>query len=274
VNKYYNRTRSIHMKKNRLSIYFIIVLALLAGCGAVEENSSSSNSGDESGKKLVMATSADYPPYEFVDTAKGGEIIGFDVDIAKHIAKELGYEIEIKDMDFNGLIPALDSGKADFVIAGMTPNAERKKTVDFSDEYYAAQQLIVTKDDSIKSVKDLEGKTLGVQLASIQEKEADKLLKEAKFNVEKRNKVTELIQEMKSNRVDAAIIEDAVAYEFLKENKELSSFALPNTDSAGSAIAFPKDSDLTEEFNKELKKMKEDGTLDKLVEKWFGVKKQ
>jgi polar amino acid transport system substrate-binding protein len=176
-------------------------------------------------------------------------------------------------MDFNGLIPALDSGKADFVIAGMTPNEERKKKVDFSDEYYAAQQLIVTKDKSIKSVKDLEGKTLGVQLASIQEKEADKLLKNQKFNVEKRNKVTELIQEMKSNRVDAAIIEDAVAYEFLKKNKELHSFALPNTDAAGAAIAFPKDSDLTKKFNNELNNMKKDGTMDKLVEKWFGVKK-
>ncbi|MFE1244001.1 transporter substrate-binding domain-containing protein [Fictibacillus sp. NPDC058756] len=261
------------MKRNFLSIYFIIIIAILAGCGAVEEKSSSDTGSDSSGKKLIMATSADYPPYEFVDTAQGGDVVGFDIDVANHIAKELGYEIEIKDMDFNGLIPALDSGKADFVIAGMTPNEERKKTVDFSDEYYAAQQLIVTKDKSIKSIEDLEGKTLGVQLASIQEKEADKLLKEHKFEVVQRNKVTELVQEMKSNRVDAAIIEDAVAYEFLKKNKELSSFALPNTDAAGSAIAFPKDSELTSEFNKELKKMKEDGTLDKLVEKWFGVKK-
>ncbi|MDR7072659.1 polar amino acid transport system substrate-binding protein [Fictibacillus barbaricus] len=261
------------MKKNFLMIYFIIILAMLAGCGAVEDKGASNSGGDESGKTLIMATSADYPPYEFVDTAKGGEVQGFDVDVANHIAKKLGYKIEIKDMDFNGLIPAINSGKADFVLAGMTPNAERKKKVDFSDEYYAAQQLIVTKDKSIKSVEDLKGKTLGVQLASIQEKEADKLLKNQKFNVVKRNKVTELIQEMKSNRVDAAIIEDAVAYEFLKKNKELSSFALPNTDAAGSAVAFPKDSDLTNKFNKELKKMKEDGTMDKLVEKWFGVKK-
>ncbi|KZE66352.1 ABC transporter substrate-binding protein [Fictibacillus phosphorivorans] len=262
------------MKRNLLVIYFTIVLAMLAGCGAVEDKSSSNTGSESSEKTLVMATSADYPPYEFVETAKGGDIVGFDIDVAYHIAKQLGYKIEIKDMDFNGLIPALDSGKADFVIAGMTPNEERKKTVDFSDEYYAAQQLIVTKDKSIQSVEDLEGKKLGVQLASIQEKEADKLLKKHTFEVVQRNKVTELVQEMKSNRVDAAIIEDAVAYEFLKKNKELTSFALPESDAAGSAIAFPKESELTEKFNKELKKMKEDGTLDKLVEKWFGVKKQ
>ncbi|MBY6035575.1 transporter substrate-binding domain-containing protein [Fictibacillus nanhaiensis] len=261
------------MIRNFLSIYFIIIIAILAGCGAVEEKASSLGAGDSDNQKLVMATSADYPPYEFVDTKKGGEIVGFDIDIANHIANNLGYELEIKDMDFNGLIPAIDSGKADFVIAGMTPNEERKKSVDFSDEYYAAQQLIVTKDKTIKSVEDLEGKTLGVQLGSIQEKEADKLLKEHNFDVVQRNKVTELVQEMKSNRIDAGIIEDAVAYEFLMKNKELSSFVLPNTETAGSAIAFPKDSELTEEFNKELKKMKEDGTLDKLIEKWFGVKK-
>ena len=185
------------MKRNLFSIYFIIVLALLAGCGAVEEKSSTSTGSDASEKTLVMATSADYPPYEYVETEKGGEIVGFDIDVANHIAKKLGYKVEIKDMDFNGLIPALDSGKADFVIAGMTPNEERKKTVDFSDEYYAAQQLIVTKDKAIKSVEDLEGKTVGVQLASIQEKEADKLLKDHTFKVDQRNKVTEFEKEMK-----------------------------------------------------------------------------
>ena len=79
-------------------------------------------------QKLTMVTSADYPPYEFRDTASGkNEIIGFDIDIAKNIAQELGYQLEIKDTDFNGIIPALQSGRADFAMARMTPTAERKK---------------------------------------------------------------------------------------------------------------------------------------------------
>ena len=73
-----------------------------------------------------MGTSADYKPYEYVDASKSDEIIGFDVDVAKYIGKELGYEVKVKDMDFGGLLASLSSGKVDFVMAGMTPTAERK----------------------------------------------------------------------------------------------------------------------------------------------------
>ena len=86
-----------------------------------------------SGQKLVMVTSDDYPPYEFRNTATGkDETIGFDVDIAKSIAKGVSFELEIRDTDFSGIIPALQSRRADFAMAGMTPTAERKKNVDFS----------------------------------------------------------------------------------------------------------------------------------------------
>ena len=82
----------------------------------------------QANKTLTLATSPDYPPYEFKDTAvSGNEIIGFDIDIAKYITKELGYELKVIGMDFNGLIPALQAKRADFVMAGMTPTAERKK---------------------------------------------------------------------------------------------------------------------------------------------------
>ena len=100
----------------------------------------------DAGRKLVMVTSADYPPYEFRNTAIGNnEIIGFDVDIAKYITKELSYQLEIRDTDFNGIIPALQSKRADFAMAGMTPTAERKKNVDFSNIYYEAKNTIVAK---------------------------------------------------------------------------------------------------------------------------------
>lgn len=100
----------------------------------------------DAGRKLVMVTSADYPPYEFRNTATGNnKIIGFDVDIAKYITKELSYQLEIRDTDFNGIIPALQSKRADFAMAGMTPTAERKKNVDFSNIYYEAKNTIVAK---------------------------------------------------------------------------------------------------------------------------------
>ena len=102
-----------------------LLINILIGQGAI--NKVIAQAAD-AGRKLVMVTSADYPPYEFRNTATGNnEIIGFDVDIAKYITKELGYQLEIRDTDFSGIIPALQSKRADFAMAGMTPTAERKK---------------------------------------------------------------------------------------------------------------------------------------------------
>lgn len=255
------------MKKVLLFMISILVIGVLAACGA------SDNGSGEEKKVLKMATSADYPPFEYIDTAKGSDIIGFDVDLAKAIGKELGYEIKVEDMDFTGLIPALQAKKADMVLAGMTPTEERKKSVDFSDVYYTAKHMIISKKGSgIKSVEDLEGKTVGVQLSSIQEGKAEEIAKEVNIKVENRNRIPELIQEMKSGRFDAAIIEDTVAKGYFEKDKELEGITIEDgeTEEAGSAIAFPKDSKYTEEFNKVLQEMKENGELEKLVVKWFG----
>ncbi|MFD1736372.1 transporter substrate-binding domain-containing protein [Bacillus salitolerans] len=242
-------------------IISILTVGLLAACGNADD-----------GKKLVMATSADYPPYEFIDTEKGEEIIGFDVDIAKYITNELGYELEIVDMDFTTLITAMNGGKADFILAGMTPTPERLENADFSDIYFTAKHLIVSKKDSgINTIDDLAGKKVGVQTGSIQEGKADEIAETVNITIESRNRVPELVQEILAGRFDAAIIEDTVAAGHFKNNPELVGFAIEDGESdAGSAIAFPKDSDLTEEFNRVLNEMKENGELDKLIVKWFG----
>ncbi|MFC0188341.1 ABC transporter substrate-binding protein/permease [Fictibacillus aquaticus] len=264
------------MIKNNKWMLLVLTAVMLTGWFAQGFLSEAPNASakEKHNKTLVMGTSADYAPYEYIDTAKSNEIIGFDIDLARHIADELGYNLVIKDMDFNGLIPALDSGRVDFVMAGMTPNKERKEKVDFTKVYYSAQQLIVTKDENIKSIEDLKGKKLGVQLGSIQEKEAIKIKKKVKnVKVEKRNKIPDLVQELQTKRIDAAIIEDGVAVEYLNQNSKLKAFVIPDTGSAGSAVALPKGSDLTEKFNSEIDKMKENGELDKYVKKWFKIEK-
>ncbi|MFB8792003.1 MAG: ABC transporter substrate-binding protein/permease [Potamolinea sp.] len=219
-------------------------------------------------EKLTMVTSADYPPYEFRNTATGkNEIIGFDVDIAKRISQELGFQLEIKDTDFNGLIPALQANRADFVMAGMTPTPERQKNVDFSDTYYEAKNTIVAKKGSnLQKPEDLAGKKVGVQLGSIQEKEAKKF-KDVKIS--SLNKTSEIIQEIKAYRINAAIIEDTIAKGFIANNPDLEFNTIPNTEASGSAIAFPKGSKRVEDFNRVLKQMKESGELEALVKKWF-----
>lgn len=265
--------------KKALSIFMIsiLIMGVLAACGtsSKEKEENAGGNGEEK-KVLTMGTSADYPPFEYVETAKSDEIIGFDIDLANLIAGELGYKVEVKDMDFNGLIGAIQADRVDFVMAGMTPTDERKKSVDFTDVYYTANHMIVSaKDSNIKSIEDLKDKTVGVQLASIQEGKAEEIGKTVKIKVEKRTRIPELIQEIKAGRIDAAIIEDTVAEGYFKNDKDLSGFTIEeeSEEDAGSAIAFPKGSKLTDEFNKVLKEKMENGEVEKLVVKWFGGEK-
>jgi polar amino acid transport system substrate-binding protein len=257
------------MKKIWMLI-LIGLLALLTACGQQSHKSGSDN------KTLIMGTSADYPPYEYIDTAKGQEPVGFDIDVAHHIAKKLGYKIKIQNMTFKGLIPALNTKRVDFVMAGMTPTPDREKSVDFSQTYYTAKQVILTKKDAhLQKISDFKGKTMGVQLGSIQQNLAEKLKKKTPMTVKTMDKATSLIEELKSNRIDGMIIEDAVAANILKDHPELTAFPIDSGNkSSGAAVAFPKKSSLKDQFNQELEAMKKDGSLKKLEKKWFKLQTQ
>lgn len=260
------------MKKSFILILSLIMsMAILAACGTSgnQQNKSTTSQGNAPKKKLIMATSADYPPYEDFDTVSG-KIIGFDVDIAKYIGSKLNFDVDVKDMDFNGLLPALQSKRADFVMAGMTPKPERLKNADFSDIYFEAKNTIVSKKNAnFKSLDDLKGKKVGVQLGSIQEG----AVKDVKgIQIVSLNKIPDIIQELKANRIDAAVIEDTVAKGYTASNTDLKFTVIPNTELAGSAVAFPKGSPYVADFNKVLKEMKSNGEMDKLVKKWFNKK--
>ncbi|WP_096186006.1 transporter substrate-binding domain-containing protein [Evansella halocellulosilytica] len=249
------------MKSYVYLIALLVATAFLTACG---------EDGDEN--TLVMGTSADYPPFEYVETEGSEEIIGFDVDLANAITEELGYVLEIVDMDFNSLIPALDAGRIDFVQAGMRPTKERRENADFSEIYfYGAHMIVTSEENGIETIEDLQGKTLGVQLGSIQEGQAEEIAEQVDgVTIDSRNRIPELVQEIHTGRFDAAIIADTVANNYIDENPELVGFTLPNeAEEDGNAIAFEKGSQLTEEFNEVIEKLKEDGTLDELIMKWF-----
>lgn len=126
--------------------------------------STAAESKEAAGGKLVMATNAEFPPYEFHD---GDKIVGIDAEIAQAIADELGMELEIEDIAFDSIIPEIVSGKADMALAGMTVTEDRKASVDFSDTYATASQMIIVKEDSeIAGPDDLKGVTVGVQLGT------------------------------------------------------------------------------------------------------------
>ena len=190
-------------------------MGVLAACGTGKRSEKSDN---KEAKVLKMGTSADYAPFEYIDTAKGEEPTGIDIELAKTITEKLGYELEIQDMDFGGLISSLQNGQVDFVASAMSATEERKKSVDFSDIYYTSKHIVVSKKGSgLQTVEDLNGKTVGTQLGSIQETKAKELAKTIDLKVDSRNRIPELIQEIMAGRMDAAIIEDTVAQAILQK---------------------------------------------------------
>lgn len=246
-----------------MALVGILLLGALAGCGKSE-----TASGDGGKKVLTMGTSADFPPFESIDE-KTGEVVGFDVELAKYITKELGYELKVKDMKFDGLVAALQAKRIDFAASGMSATEKRKKNVDFSTEYHHSGEIFITlKGSDITSIDDLEGKKVGVQLGSIQEEGAKKISKETKLEIKALDKVPDLIQELKTNRIDAVYVDKSVGEGFVKE-MDLASFDDPSMSSPGMGIAFPKGSKLVKDFNKVLKEMQENGELEKLEKKWL-----
>lgn len=220
--------------------------------------------------KIVVGTSADYPPYEFhLLNEPDGELVGIDIDIAKMIAQELGIKLEIKDIIFSRLFDALDAGKIDIAIAGLHPTEERKKRANFSDVYYQAIQAIVCRaedKDKIKTIEDLRGKLVGVQNDSIQEDMAQGHIEGADIIV--RETIEELIISLKKGLVDALILEEPVAGSYVQRNKNfvlITSKELINE--TGSAIAVRKsDNDLLVEINRILRKLKDEGKNSEFIE--------
>jgi arginine/lysine/histidine transporter system substrate-binding protein len=250
----------------------ILLMGVLVACGSGENKTEEGTSDNKEAKVLKMGTSADYAPFEYIDTAKGEEPTGIDIELAKTITEKLGYELEIQDMDFGGLISSLQNGQVDFVASAMSATEERKKSVDFSDIYYTSKHIVVSKKGSgLQTVEDLNGKTVGTQLGSIQETKAKEIAKTIDLKVDSRNRIPELIQEIMAGRMDAAIIEDTVATGYLAENPDVEGFTIEDAD-GGYALAFPKGSELTKEFNKELKALSDSGELDKIIKKYFDTK--
>ncbi|MGG6297141.1 transporter substrate-binding domain-containing protein [Leptolyngbya sp. AN02str] len=256
----------------QLKFLFTLVLsaivAIFVTTACTPSNTGGTAATDDATRTLTMATSADYPPYEFIDSSSGSqEIVGFDIDIAKAITERLGYGLTIDNIDFNGLIPALQSNRADFVMAGMTPTEERKQNVDFSTIYFEAQNTIVARQGSgLTTAESLNGKTVGVQLGSIQEGAAREI---EGINLKSLNRINEIVQELKSGRIEAAIVEDTVAQGYIEANPDLEFNVIPNDGESGSAIAFPKGSELLAEFDPILQEMIENGTIEQLAQKWF-----
>lgn len=254
-----------------LTVCLMLAGSMLAGCGEKnKEGASTADNGSNqaNAKTVVLGTSADFPPYEFHKMIDGkDQIVGFDIDIAKEIAKDMGANLEVKDMDFKALLGELSSGRVDFVISGMTPDENRKKEVDFSNNYYKAEQAVVVREkdkDKYKTMQSLEGVSFGIQTGSIQEDIA-KTIPNAKITG--LGKINDIIMQLNSGRVDASIMEKPVAEAFLKNVKGLAiADAVPDYQEDGYAIGVKKgNQEMVDQINKTLDRLNSEKKIDQFV---------
>jgi ABC-type amino acid transport substrate-binding protein len=252
------------MKKGLIKV--ISTLAAAAMCTAVLASCGDSN-------QLVMGTNAAFPPFEFTTTnGLVGEFDGIDVAIAKKIADSMGKELKIEDMEFDGLIASVSTGKVDMAVAGMTATEERKQNVDFSDTYYVASQVIVVGKDctDITKAEDLKNdKTVGVVLGYTGDSIVTDDLQIPEDKITRANRGIDIVQEVKNNKLDAVVIDSATG-KALAENNDLKVIEDPEVfDTEEYAIAVKKgNTELLEQINKVLAEMKESGEIEELAQKY------
>ncbi|MDP4088529.1 MAG: transporter substrate-binding domain-containing protein [Bacillota bacterium] len=255
-----------------------MVLSLALGMVGCKKSGQSALDRIKQSGKLVLGTCADYPPYEFHKTTNGNdEIIGFDVEIAKAIADELGVKLEIKDMKFDGLLPALKTNNIDLIVAGMNITPERQKQVDFSKLYYTAKQAVVVRKedkDKFDSLEALSGKKIGVQKSSTQETIAKDSIKDAQLT--SLGKVTDLMLEVKNKKVDGILVVDEVAKAYVNKNDDLAIAGAVFKDADdSSAIAVNKgNGDLIDVINKVIDKLNSQNKITDWVTQYNDVAQQ
>lgn len=276
----------ITMKKLSMILALVLALALvMTGCGtkkddtaadapAVSEDAAATENTEDTaeGGTLVMATNAEFPPYEYHE---GDEIVGIDVDIAAAIAEKLGMELQVEDMAFDSLIPAIQSNKADMVLAGMTVTEDRLESVNFSDSYATGVQVVIVKEDSdIKSVDDLladgANHSIGVQTATTGDIYCTGDIEDAGLGtVERYNKGADAIQALLAGKIDCVVIDSQPAKEFVEANEGLT---ILDTEYAVEdyAIALNKDNtELLDKVNAALKELTDDGTIQSILDKYI-----
>lgn len=240
-----------------------VLTVLLTGCSSSNQGSTG---GGDSAKVLKVGTDPTFAPFEFIDTQN--QPTGFDVDLMKAIATDMGYTAQFENSSFDGLIPSLQAGKYDTVIAAMTITPERAESIDFSDKYVMATQLIAVKKGSdIKSVDDLKGKRIGVQNSTT----GQTVLEEMNISPKKYETIPDAMNDLINGGVDAVVADSPVVLYFIKQN--------PNANIMYIKGDFPKEyygiavkkgnSELQAKLNTALKNLKTSGKYNDIYKKWF-----
>lgn len=240
-----------------------VVLAIVTVCACFAGCSKAKDSGQE---KLIMATNATFPPYEYKE---GEDIVGIDVEIAEAIAKKLGMELEVVDTEFDSIIPGVQGGKYTIGMAGMTVTDERKQSVDFSNSYAKGVQVIIVKENSsIKSVDDLSENTkIGVQVGT-----TGCIYAEDDYGMDAVSEFQSggaAVEALKNDKVDCVIIDNEPAKSFVAANEGLKILETTYIEEEY-AICLAKDNtELKEKVNEALEELIADGTVQKILDKYI-----
>ncbi len=267
-------------KKIALALAAMMMTGALTACGGSKDTPAASSgaassdaaaSQDASGETLVMGTNAAFPPYEFVDD--NNQIAGIDAEIAQAIADKLGMKLEIKDMAFDSLIPALQSDTVDIVLAGMTVTDERKEAVDFTESYATGiQVVIVTEDSAIASIDDLEGKKIGVQTGTTGDIYCSSAPEDGGYGedaVARYDNGALAVAALQNGQVDCVVIDNEPAKAFVEANEGLKILDTEFTVEDYAAAISKENTELLDSVNAALAELKADGTIDEIIGKYI-----
>ena len=257
--------------KYLLIAMLVLGLALAVGCGKKDEP----NAGGDDSQAVdtyMVGTEPTFPPFEMVDE-KTGEIIGFDIDLIKAIAEDQGFEVKAQNLGFDGLIPAVQTGNIDIIASGMTIKDERKEKVDFSDPYINAGLALAISptNEEIKSVDDLQGKTVAVQIGTTGAEKAAEL-KEAGIVAEVKtfNTTDVVMMELINGGVDAVINDLPVTNVYIsRQPDKIVLVGEPLTSEAYGFAVQKGNEELLAKINAGLKNVIESGKYDEIQAKYF-----
>lgn len=267
------------MKNLKLIIAAVLAIALLCvGCAPAAAPAPEAPAGQgtptvdkiKAAGKLVMLTNAGFAPYEFL--GDDNKVIGVDVEIATAIAKELGVELEVVDMDFDGIVFAVQSGKGDLGLAGMTNTEERRQTVDFSVNYVDSLQMIIVPEGSaITGPADLAGKSVGVQMGTTGDFFVTDNVEGA--NVQRYKTGPDAGAELAAGKLDAVVIDAGPAVQIAKANAGLKVLDAPATDEPEQyAVAIAKgNEDLKAVVDSVLTKLIADGQVQAWIDQYNAI---
>lgn len=247
-------------KLTALVLAFAMMACVFAACGAEDK-------ANDSAEKtvLTMATSADFPPYEFYE---GDEIVGIDIEIMNAVCEKIGMTLEPQDMSFDSVIGAAQTGKTDIAMSGITITEDRKNMINFTIPYTStAQSIIVVKDGEIAAKADLEGKKIGVQINTTGDTQVTEEFGDDA--VERFQNGALAVESLKNGKIDCVVIDGEVAKALVEANEGLEIIADAYSIEEY-AIAIAKDNtELLDKINGALEELLADGTIDAIMDKYI-----